>query len=567
MKAVSPLLPWIRIIRERRWRLLLGGMLMLATLASALGLLTLSGWFITATSLAAMSAIGYLDVFTPGSGIRLFAVSRTASRYVERLYNHDTVLRLLADLRGRVFTNLLRMDDGRLSRSRASQWLNRLTADIDTLDTLYLRLLAPPVVALVGIAAFALFAGMFLPSAGWVLALTLLPLWLAVTLGAARWGWRLSHRRVGRQERLRGRAIELIEGLPELLAYRALARHRLLWRNEEEALVDDQRRLGRRVAAGNGLVTLGVQFAALAVLTVAAVAFRDAAITGPVMVMLVLGTLALGEALGGLPAAFAQLGATVRAAERLNAQTEEPTSLNGEVDEPSGAAPSLNYREVEVRRRERRVFGALSLAVGPGERVGIIGPSGIGKSTLAELAVRRFDPDAGGVDIAGRNLTTLAPASLRAGVGYLTQRSELFHDTLAANLRMGKPDASDAELWDVLDRVSLRGWSQALPEGLATWVGEQGRQLSGGQARRVALARVLLRDSPLVILDEPFSGLDGETAERLKAALDTWIAGRTVLALGHARHALPRCDRYYRCSIGPDGAVLVEDRDPVSTRA
>ncbi|OLO08287.1 thiol reductant ABC exporter subunit CydC [Salinicola sp. MH3R3-1] len=562
MKALMALRPWLGVLTERRGRLLLGALLMLATLLSALGLLSLSGWFITATAVAALSASGYLDVFTPGGGIRLFAVSRTASRYLERLYNHDTILRLLADLRGRVFAGLVSLDARTLSRVRASQWLNRLTADIDTLDNLYLRLLAPPLVALVSVVAFALFAFVFLPAAGIVLLAILLPLGVFAMAGCAWWGWHASHRRVERQERLRVRAIEQVEGLAELTSYRALAAHRELWAREEQGLVEDQRRLGRRTAAGNLVVTLGIQLATLAVLLLGLTALREGQVSGPVMVMLALGTLAVSEGLGNLPMAFTQLGATVRAAERLNAQAELKTPLSGTPveDEPSsssGAAPSLVYRDVSVVHGERAVFSGLDLAIDPGQRIGIIGASGIGKSTLAQLAVRAFDPQGGCVEFNHQAIAGLAPDSLRARIGYLTQRSELFHDTLAVNLRMGDPDASDAELWDVLERVELKEWAETLPEGLATWVGEQGRQLSGGQARRVALARVMLRNSPLVILDEPLSGLDADTAAAVKETLDVWLAGRTVLLLGHDRQALPACDHCWRLMPGEQGSELV----------
>ncbi|MGM8931071.1 thiol reductant ABC exporter subunit CydC [Salinicola halophyticus] len=562
MKALMALRPWLGVLTERRGRLLLGALLMLATLLSALGLLSLSGWFITATAVAALSASGYLDVFTPGGGIRLFAVSRTASRYLERLYNHDTILRLLADLRGRVFAGLVSLDARTLSRVRASQWLNRLTADIDTLDNLYLRLLAPPLVALVSVVAFALFAFVFLPAAGIVLLAILLPLGVFATAGCAWWGWHASHRRVERQERLRVRAIEQVEGLAELTSYRALAAHRELWVREEQGLVEDQRRLGRRTAAGNLVVTLGIQLATLAVLLLGLTALREGQVSGPVMVMLALGTLAVSEGLGNLPMAFTQLGATVRAAERLNAQAELKTPLSGTPvnDEPSsssGAAPSLVYREVSVVHGERAVFSGLDLAIDPGQRIGIIGASGIGKSTLAQLAVRAFDPQGGCVEFNHQAIAGLDPDLLRARIGYLTQRSELFHDTLASNLRMGDPDASDAELWDVLERVELKEWVETLPEGLSTWVGEQGRQLSGGQARRVALARVMLRNSPLVILDEPLSGLDADTAAAVKETLNVWLAGRTVLLLGHDRQALPACDHCWRLMPGEQGSELV----------
>jgi len=562
MNALMALRPWLGVLAERRGRLLLGAMLMLATLLSALGLLSLSGWFITATAIAAASASGYLDVFTPGGGIRFFAVSRTASRYLERLYNHDTILRLLADLRARVFKGLVALDARTLSRARASQWLNRLTADIDTLDNLYLRLLAPPLVALISILAFAAFATVFLPVAGLVLLSILLPLGLMATVGCAWWGWQASHRRVDRQERLRMRAIEQIEGLAELSAYQALDVHRAHWHREEQALLDDQRQLGRRTATGNLVVTLGIQLATLAVLLLGLTAFRGGDVSGPVMVMLALGTLGVSEGLANLPMAFTQLGATVRAAERLNAQAALKTPLTGTSvkDEPStssGAAPSLVYRNLEVVHDTRVVFSDLNLSIEPGQRIGIIGASGIGKSTLAQLAVRAFDPQGGHVEFNHQNIAALAPDSLRTRIGYLTQRSELFHDTLAANLRMGDPDASDAELWNVLERVELKRWAEALPAGLETWVGEQGRQVSGGQARRIALARVILRNSPLVILDEPLSGLDASTAAMLKTMLDAWLAGRTALLLGHDRQALPTCDLCWQLMSGEQGSELV----------
>lgn len=555
MKSLLSLRPWLGVLAERRGRLLIGALLMLATLLSALGLLSLSGWFITATAIAAVSATGYLDVFTPGSGIRFFAVSRTASRYLERLYNHDTILRLLADLRGRVFAGLVTLDARTLARARASQWLHRLTADIDTLDNLYLRLLAPPLVALISVLAFAAFASAFLPVAGIVLLVILLPLGVLATAGCGWWGWRASHRRIDRQERLRTRAIEQVEGLAELTSYRALEAHRALWRREEQALLDDQRQLGRRTATGNLVVTLGVQLATLLVLLVGLEAFRGGQVSGPVMVMLALGTLAVSEGLGNLPMAFTQLGATVRAAERLNAQAELKTPLSGDRLTSGGAAPSLVYRDVEVSHGAQTVFSDLNLVIGAGRKVGIIGPSGIGKSTLAQLAVRAFDPQAGRIEFASQDISRLAPDSLRARIGYLTQRSELFHDTLAANLRMGNPDASDAELWAVLARVELEAWARSLPDGLETWVGEQGRQLSGGQARRIALARVMLRNSPLVILDEPLSGLDAETAASIKSTLDTWLAGRTALLLGHDRQALPACDECWRLMPARTGRI------------
>ncbi|EWH01501.1 hypothetical protein Q427_13840, partial [Halomonas sp. BC04] len=192
------------------------------TLASAIGLLALSGWFITASALTGMAlAAGLavsLDVHVPGGGIRTFAVTRTVARYVERLYNHDTVLRLLADLRGTLFAVMAGLDERTLARRRASDWLNRLTADIDTLDSLYLRLLAPPLVALLAILLLSGFLALWVPVAGLAVAALLLSAWLWLTAGQAWLGMAPSHSQVNHLQRLRSQAIEHLQGQAELEA-------------------------------------------------------------------------------------------------------------------------------------------------------------------------------------------------------------------------------------------------------------------------------------------------------------------------------------------------------------
>ncbi|WP_261507145.1 thiol reductant ABC exporter subunit CydC [Chromohalobacter canadensis] len=549
--------PWLRLMGERRARLLFGALLMLATLLFAIGLLTLSGWFITATALTGMTlaagGAATLDVFTPGSGIRFFAVGRTAARYAERLYNHDTVLRLLADIRGRTFASLSRLSGRELARYRAGEWLNRLTADIDALDNLYLRLLAPPLVGLLAILVVGGILALAMPALGGVLLAIMLPLWVIVTLGMAVAGLGPSARRVETLERLRVRALEHLQGLAELRTFGVLGAHRERVEREQRALLDDQRRLGRRAALGNALVTLTVQGAAVAILCLALLAFAAGKLSAPVASMLPLAVLALNEGLAMLPGAFVQLGATRTAAARLNA--EAATSLRDDAEGAltSAEAPSITFEAVTLRYPGMGTTPALedvNLHVEAGERVAVLGPSGSGKSSLAQLVVHAFDPDAGSVQLAGQDLRSLAPQVLHSRLAYLTQHTELFHASLRDNLRLGLPvdhglEEADVEsaLWQALWIVDLDDWARELPHGLETWVGEAGRQLSGGQARRVALARVILRDAPLVLLDEPLAGLDAATAATVAERLDTWLDGRTVLMFAHRRDALPRCDR------------------------
>ncbi len=535
----TTLAPWLRLLDRRRRRLVAGAALMALTLLSAVGLLALSGWFITASALAGIAlAAGLaasLDVYVPGGGIRAFAVTRTVSRYLERLYNHDTVLRLLADLRGRLFGVLAGLDERTLSRRRASDWLHRLTADIDTLDGLYLRLLAPPAVAALAVLGLGGFLALWSPAAGGAV-VVLLGLALAwITLGQARLGMATSHRRVADLERLRGRPIEQWQGLAELEAYGSLAEHRRRLDAIEARIEADQRRLGQWTALGNALVGVAVGATLVAVLWLAALAHADGGLAGPLVVMMTLAVLAMNEALAGLPMAFTRLGATRAAAERLNAlEAARPPDVEAGEGLPPGP-PAVTLAGVTLRYPGALApaLDDVTLSLAPGERLALCGASGAGKSSVAALLAGRLVATEGRVRLGGIDVGRLSPSRLAERVAMLTQRVDLFDASLAANLRVADPAASEARLWRALAAMELADWAEALPAGLATRVGEGGRRLSGGQARRLALARLVLREPDLVILDEPFAGLDAGTASRIARWLDGWLGGRSVVYLVH----------------------------------
>ncbi|GHE19678.1 thiol reductant ABC exporter subunit CydC [Halomonas urumqiensis] len=540
---IASLAPWLMLLARRRRRLLAGAALMALTVLSALGLLAVSGWFITASAVTGLAlAAGVaatLDVYVPGGAIRLFAVTRTVSRYVERLYNHDTILRLLADLRVRMFATLARLDDHALSQRRASEWLNRLTADIDVLDALFLRLLAPPVVALLAIIATSVLLGVWLPSAGWlVLVVTGVALgWF--TVGQARLGMAASRRQVAQLDALRGGVIEQLQGLAELEAYGTLAGHRATLERLESRIQCDQRRLGRQAALGNALVGAVIGVLLAGVLWLGARAHAADLLSGPLMVMMPVAVLALNEALAVLPAAFTRVGASRAAAERLN-DLEDQSPRQGARSEalrqppPGALAVSLERVSLCYPGSLEPVLRQVSFRLAAGRRLAVCGASGAGKSSVAALLAGRLSPTDGRVQVGGVAPRDLEPEVLAERVALLTQRVDLFDASLADNLRLADPQASDAQLWRSLEAVALADWADALPAGLATRVGEGGRQLSGGQARRLALARLMLRDPDLVLLDEPFAGLDADTAQRVASSLDRWLEGRTVLFFVHA---------------------------------
>ncbi|WP_163575641.1 thiol reductant ABC exporter subunit CydC [Halomonas faecis] len=534
--GVGALRPWLRLLVRRRRRLWVGAGLLGLTLMAAIGLLALSGWFITASALTGMAVMASLDVHVPGGGIRAFAVTRTVARYLERLYNHDTVLRLLADLRGSLFAVLSRLDGATLAQQRASDWLTRLTADIDTLDGLYLRLLAPPAVSLALIGLLAAFLGLWLPTLAWWVAIGLVLAWLWLTLGQAWLGMAASRAQVGYRQRLRSLAVEHLQGLAELEAHDCTERHRRRLQGCQRRLHAAQRRLAGVTALGTAVVGLAVGLAMLATLWLAAAAWQREAVSGAVMVMLPLAVLAIGEALALLPNAFTSLGTTRAAAERLNALVAaEQRAPSGRCRRLGDGPLALSLSGVSLRYPGvwQLALETVSLSLNGGERLALTGSSGAGKSSIAALLTRQLLPTAGDIRLGGVPLAEIDETSLRERVGLLGQRIDLFEGSLADNLRIADPAASDERLWRALDWVTLADWVETLSEGLATPVGEGGRALSGGQARRLALARLWLRDPGLVILDEPFAGLDRETVESLVPRLDAWLQGRTVLFLVH----------------------------------
>ncbi|MCH4813336.1 thiol reductant ABC exporter subunit CydC [Vreelandella neptunia] len=531
--------PWLLLLVRRRRRFLLGALLVLITLLAGLALLGLSGWFITASALAGIAlSLGLparLDVYVPGGGIRFFALARTVARYVERLYNHNTVLTLLADLRYRVFGYLMRLDDARLHGERASDWLSRLTADIDTLDNFYLRLLVPPLVALLGVVAVSLFVAIWLPGVAVLIAVTLGLLWLMATLLAAAWGFSQSYQQVVDQQSLRRLVVDQVQASAELMSYQTTRWHRAMIASQEQQAFLNQRRLGRKAALINCLVSIITGLMVLAVVWFASLVFTKQLVTGPILVMATLIALGVNEAFIQLPTSFIKLGASYAAVRRLNALTDDSSPSVPAVPLPEGVGLSVQVDRLSLHYSQtlEPALNGIDLQLPAGKRAVITGNSGAGKSSLASVLMGRLKATQGEAMVGGVPVWQLSSESRANHFVMLTQQVDLFDASIAENLRIANPAASDAMLWQTLRAVALDRWVEQLPKGLATAVGEKGQQLSGGQGRRLALARLMLCNPQVVILDEPFAGVDASTAEHIAASLDKWLINRTVIFFVH----------------------------------
>ncbi len=530
------LMPWLSLIFQRKGRLLTGGLLMGLTALSGIGLLSLSGWFITETALVGLAitagAAATINLYTPGGGIRLFAITRTLSRYLERLYNHDTVLRLLTDIRVALFSRLTFASHADRSHLRNAQWLSRLTTDVDALDTLYLRLIAPTALAIfLTLLGVIIVAWVMDGSASlWIAVLLVLALMTATVLLYKRTA-QLSGELGTAQDRLRTDVIEHLEGLSELTAAGRAGKHSARLRRYARELSAAQISIERRISWHQAIVQMLVHLSAVAALWLGLQLYVSGQMSGPLMVLVPIGLLGLAEVFTSLPDAFGRLGFVTSAAKRLNAMSaRNPSARASALSEAQLSGFAVRVCDVTIRHpNQAALTHHFSLDVLPGERIAITGYSGSGKSSLADVMAGLYPPEHGQV--------------ISASTSYLTQRSVLFEDTLRDNLLIGNPDASDDELWGALRAVELADWALSQPGELALWLGPFGARLSGGQARRVALARVLLNPAKVVILDEPFTGLDTATQRRVKQNLKGYLAGKTVISFGHSAEALPDSDR------------------------
>ncbi|MEO7917612.1 MAG: thiol reductant ABC exporter subunit CydC [Dokdonella sp.] len=534
---------WVYRLRPRVGLLALALLLGTLALLAGMGLLAYSGWFISATALAGATGAGALafDIFRPGAIIRAFAVVRTAARYGERLVSHDAVLHLLADLRNAAFRKLARLAPEPLAQRAEGELLQRVVGDIDTLDEGPLRVLLPLFWATLVVAVASLLITLAAPTLFPVAAPWLIAAALIVPLVTARQAWLANRRLAALAGRHRELAVDQLRGLTTLLLCGAWKGRREDWTALDRELVD--RRLRQRMidAAGLAIVMLCIGIAAWTVLSRGEALLVANELALPLLAMAVLGSLATLEALAPAASAMQAWARTSAANQRLEELLVQGETIRfvdfARVERVDHATlwmlDAAYHYPSSLMEDTPRGLDATTLRVEPGSRIVLTGPSGSGKSTFAALLARIVDPQSGLILFGNQDLCQVSESSLRSTIALLTQRPHLFALTLAENLRFGDLSADDARLLAALDAVALGDFIRSLPRGLATPIGEYGVGLSGGEARRVALARTLLRGAALVILDEPFEGLDDATRQRVVAGINQWVGDGTLIVISH----------------------------------
>jgi ATP-binding cassette subfamily C protein CydC len=499
----------------------LSALLALATVLANIALMAYSGWFIAAMGLAGAAGLA-INYFTPAAIIRGLAIARTGGRYADRIVGHEATLRLLAELRRWLYERLVRIGPLGLGDLRSGDVLARLRGDIDRLEAVSLRVLSPIVVALaastVVVAVLAAFDARLA-----VLQLALLALaGVVVPLLAARAGATAGRSVVQGSARLNTLLVDAAEGLAELQVNGAAARQAERIGTLSEALIEDQLRIARLNAAAQAAVGLAAGLAMAGVLAMAAHGVAQHRLAPAAMPMLALLALAAFEALAAIPLAAQSLAATLASARRLFAIADAPVA----VPEPAHPKPPpqssrlvMHGVSLTYSGASRPAVSGIDLDIAAGRHVAVIGHSGSGKSSLVALALRFAAPSSGHITLGGIDMRDLTGDGVRSRIAVVEQQAHLFAATIADNLRLARPDATKAEIEEACRIAQLHDFIAAQPRGYETFVGVQGMRLSGGEARRLAVARALLKPAPLLLLDEPTEGLDADTERRLLDAL------------------------------------------------
>ncbi|WP_053684029.1 thiol reductant ABC exporter subunit CydD [Streptomyces sp. WM4235] len=549
----------LRRVREvaAAWqgRFRLGLLLGALAVGCGVGLMAVSGWLISRAS--EQPPVLYLMMAVTAT--RAFGIGRAIFRYAERLVSHDAVLRMLADLRVSVFRRLERIAPAGLREQRRGDLLSRLVADADALQDYWLRWLLPVGTAVLVGTGSVVFTAWLLPEAGAALAVGLLAAGVGVPLVSGAVARRAERRLAPARGRLATRVADLLTGTAELTVAGALEGRKAAVRASDRGLTDIAWRGAAATGLGGGLSALVCGLTVVVAALFGANAVVDGRLSGVTMAVIVLTPLAAFEAVTGLPLAVQYRQRVRRSAERVYEVIDAPAPV-AEPDRPHAMPVSpfpLRVTGLTARHpgQERDALEGLDLTLEAGRRVAVVGPSGSGKTTLAQVLLRFLDQSQGSYTLGGVDTRSLAGDDVRRIVGLCAQDAHIFDSSVRENLRLARTDATEAQLRQALAAARLLEWADGLPDGLDTLVGEHGERISGGQRQRLALARALLADFPVLVLDEPAEHLDLATADALTADLLAATEGRTTVLITHRLAGLEAVDE-----------VIVLDRGAVVQR-
>ena len=554
------LLPFIRLFKFAKFPLILGLVLMILGLGSSMGLLTVSGWFLAATAIAGLGTL--FNFFYPSASVRGLAIGRTVMRYFEKIVTHDATFRILSKLRVQVFEKIIPLSPAVLNRYRNSDLLNRLVSDVDTLDSLYLRLLAPFFTAAFVIIAMTIGLSFVNIPLALGLGLFLLILLMIIPTVFYRLGQDFGEQLIQARATYRTQFLEFIQAQAELLLFNAEDKLKENMSATEKTWQEDQAKEAKLSGFSTALVLFLNGLLISGMLWFASNAdFGTDEYRTAYIALFTFAALAAFEIIMPLGAAFLHIGQVIAAAERVTEIIEQKplVEFNGNEEfETKVRLISAKDLSFSYPGQETLVLKNLTLDLEQGQRIAILGKTGSGKSSLLQLLVRNYDANQGELLLAEKPISAYSEEALRRQICFLTQRVHVFSDTLRQNLQFASADEiSDEKMIEVLHQVGLSKLLEQEGKGLNLWLGDGGRPLSGGEQRRLGLARILLNNAPILLLDEPTEGLDRETERQILRLILQHAENKTLIMVTHRLSSIEQFDKI--CVI--DNGRLIEEGD------
>lgn len=545
MKELSEV---VRELFSLKKRVLLSLILGIFTVITGVGLLAASGYLVSWAALRPP----ILDLILVLVAVRFFGISRAAFRYAERLFSHDLTFRILKNLRVHFYDKIEPLLPGKAIEYRSADLLSRFSDDVDQLQEFYLKTVAPVIIALFFIILTTVLTAWYSPALGvtvfslMILNSVMMPIFIRYKAGQSAEELSTGNARLSQfmNDHIGGITDQLFSGYHQQ------------WLDRGEHIIDELAEIQQKRASALGLesglftflshISLPVSFLLLLPLLL------DGVISGLVMTAIILGLFSVFEALEPMGTALQHFYESKEAAGRLKEVTS--ASEGGlKLTKRGDFAPeqfSVTFNDVYFGYGDTSVLKSLNLIVKDGEHVLLKGASGCGKSTMAHLLVKWFEPWSGDIRIGDKRTNEIVGRDVRKHITVVGQHTRLFNTSLRNNLKIAKPNATDEELVEALGRVGFSDSLKILPDGLGTQVGELGLRLSGGERQRVSLARALLKNAPIWILDEPLSSLDRRMADEIMQTLQDLIEYKTVLHITHQNSRYFTVDKVYQMRSG-----------------
>ncbi len=553
---MKPLLFFIKQLSAHKSELAIGIVLSITLAISSIALLSLSGWFISAAAFAGLSiaTASAFNYFLPASMVRFLALIRIASRYADRVINHDYTFKILTQLRVWFYKKLIPLSPARLLSYRSGDLLSRLVHDIDTLDHLYLNIASPFLISCLMIIASAIFIAYFAKSVALInvsIILIAIIFICSITLKKAMYiGKKIQHA----QTALRIQIIDSLQGFVDLLLFQTKATRESALDQQQKTLIDYQKKFIHAKAFIISTMALASGISIFSALWIGIPLVNQNRLNGAILAMIILLIIALYEQLMTLPFACLALGKTTESANRLfSIANQTPAVVFAESDlgalASSGATIAANqfdhalvFKNISFSYPDRHklIIDNFSLTVSAGAHIGITGPSGFGKTTLLNLIARIFDPTTGNILLGNTDLKNFSETNLRQLITYVTQQIHIFNASVRDNITLFQPEIPDDLIWHELEKMDLANTMMKSSDGLNTIMGEFGKNFSGGQIRRIAIARALIVNAPILLLDEPSTGLENQLIDRIWKNCEKTFAHKTLIIATHEKQLLEK---------------------------